>query len=110
MNYAQKLAAEREAIIKAACAITRQMCLDTLQAAIHESEGWGYDRILRLCGAWMEKFNLYHDALDAKNPEADYLRECLDRELQDIVKERKAFIPFEERYPEAREIRYGRRK
>lgn len=34
----------------------------------------------------------------------------LDRELTDILKGRQELIPFEERYPEIKEITYGSKK
>ena len=38
--------------------------------------------------------------------EADVLRVHLDRELADILKGHQDLIPFEERYPEIKEIAY----
>lgn len=39
-------------------------------------------------------------------PVVDVLRVHLDRELADILKGRQDLIPFEERYPEIKEIAY----
>ena len=46
--------AERYAEVKAQAAqmLVCQYMQDTLQLALHQTEGWGYDRIVRLCEAW----------------------------------------------------------
>lgn len=54
------------------------------------------------------EYNHYHDALNIKHVEADVLRVHLDRELADILKGHQDLIPFEERYPEIKEIAYGK--
>lgn len=97
----------RQALIQASERVTRQLMVDTLQVTLHDF-GWGYDRILRITQAWAEAYNHYHDTMDVKNPEADVLREHLDRELYDILKDKQDLIPFEERYPDIKEITYGK--
>ena len=102
----QRQADTRQAIVEVVERIVRQLMVDTLQATVHD-KGWGYQRITELTEDWGKKYNHYHGALEVRrNPEADYLQECLDRELADILKDHQALIPFEERYPDVRKITY----
>ena len=109
-GFMEKQLAIRQALIQASERVTQQLMLDTLQIAIHNEFGFGYDRIKKLTDAWGETYNYYHDALNIKNMEADYLQECLDRELRYILKDNQDVIPFKERYPEIKEITYGSKK
>lgn len=106
-GFMAKQLAMRQAMIDATERVTQQLMMDTLQIALHEF-GWGYDRIMKLTKAWADAYNHYHDTLDVKNVEADVLRVHLDRELADILKGNQDLIPFEERYPEIKEIVYGK--
>ena len=83
--------------------------MDTLQIVLHNELGFGYDSIMRNKKAWGSDYNHYHDVFNVKHAEADVLRVHLDRELADILKGRQELIPFEERYPEIKEITYGRK-
>ena len=109
-GFVEKQLAIRQALIQASERVTQQLMLDTLQVAIHNEFGFGYDRIKKLTDAWGKTYNHYHDALNIKNTEADYLQECLDRELRYILKDKQDVIPFKERYPEIKEITYGSKK
>lgn len=106
-GFMAKQLAMRQALIEATERVTQQLMMDTLQITLHEF-GWGYDRIMKLTKAWADAYNHYHDTLDVKNAEADVLRVHLDRELTDILKGHQDLIPFEERYPEIKEIVYGK--
>ena len=106
-GYMAKQLAMRQALIDATERVTQQLMMDTLQITLHEF-GWGYDRIMKLTKAWADAYNHYHDTLDLKNVEADVLRVHLDRELADILKGHQDLIPFEDRYPEIKEIVYGK--
>ena len=108
-GFMAKQLAMRQAMIDATERVTQQLMMDTLQITLHEF-GWGYDRIMKLTKAWADAYNHYHDTLDVKNVEADVLRVHLDRELADILKGHQDLIPFEERYPEIKEITYGSNK
>ena len=108
-GFMAKQLAMRQVLIEASERVTQQLMMDTLQITLHEF-GWGYDRIMKLTKAWADAYNHYHDTLDVKNVEADVLRVHLDRELADILKGRQDLIPFEERYPEIKEITYGSKK
>ena len=104
-----KQLAMRQAMIEATERVTQQLMMDTLQIVLHNELGFGYDRIMRITKAWADAYNHYHDTLDVKNVEADVLREHLDRELAGIMKDKQEIIRFEDRYPEIKEITYGRK-
>lgn len=108
-GYLAKERALRQAFMQAAERVTQQLMLDTIQVTLHEKFGFGYDRIKKLTDAWGKCYTMYHDALDG-GPEADYWQEKLDSALRDVMKDRQELIPFRDRYPEIKEITYGKRK
>ena len=108
-GFMAKQLAMRQALIDATERVTQQLMMDTLQIVLHNELGFGYDRIMRITKAWGCEYNHYHDVFNVKHAEADVLRVHLDRELTDILKGRQNLIPFEERYPEIKEITYGRK-
>ena len=105
-GFMAKQLAMRQALIDATERVTQQLMMDTLQIVLHNELGFGYDRIMRITKAWGSEYNHYHDVFNVKHAEADVLRVHLDRELADILKDRQDLIPFEERYPEIKEIAY----
>ena len=105
-GYMAKQLAMRQALIDATERVTQQLMMDTLQIVLHNELGFGYDRIMRITKAWGCEYNHYHDVFNVKHAEADVLRVHLDRELTDILKGHQDLIPFEERYPEIKEITY----
>ena len=105
-GYLAKQLAMRQALIDATERVTQQLMMDTLQIVLHNELGFGYDRIMRITKAWGSEYNHYHDVFNVKHAEADVLRVHLDRELADILKGHQDLIPFEERYPEIKEIAY----
>jgi hypothetical protein len=112
-GYLARQEAKRNADAHTFECVTRQLMLDTLQAAIHEEAcgGYGYTRIKRLVDRWGELYNYFYDIFDLKHPECDVKREELDRILRDIIKDRQPFADFKMRYPEVKDITYeGRRK
>lgn len=108
-GFMAKQLAMRQALIDATERVTQQLMMDTLQIVLHNELGFGYERIMRITKAWGSEYNHYHDVFNVKHAEADVLRVHLDRELADILKDRQDLIPFEERYPEIKEITYGRK-
>lgn len=60
-----------DAAFNAGAAMAMQFAMDTLQMALHQSEGWGYDRIMRITYNWVAVQREYKPALDCRNPEAD---------------------------------------
>lgn len=89
--------------------LTQQLMMDTLQITLHNEFGFGYDRIKRVTEEWGKCYNTFHDALTGGN-EADWYQEKLDRQLLDILHGHQPLIPFRERYPEIKEIKYERKK
>lgn len=84
-GYLQRWENETNLLLQATMVITSQFDIDTLQIAIHQSEGWGYDRIMRLTEAWAEVRKEYRPALDYKNPVADVRQVHMDRVLAEII-------------------------
>lgn len=105
-GYMAKQLAMRQALIDATERVTQQLMMDTLQIVLHNELGFGYDRIMRITKAWGCEYNHYHDVFNVRHAEADVLRVHLDRELAGILKGHQDLIPFEERYPEIKEITY----
>ena len=87
--------------------IVKQYCVDTLIITLHEQEGWGYDRLMRLLDAWFATRKKYQEAI---NPdvyvEADVAQEHIDRIMRQIIRGKTELIPFAERYPTLKKIKY----
>lgn len=108
--YLQRREAEWNAVFNAGAAMAMQFAMDTLQMALHQTEGWGYDRIMRLTEAWAEVRKEYRPALDYKNPAADVCQEHMDRVLKEIIRDKAELIPHAERYKDLKKVTYGGRK
>ena len=106
--YLQRRDAELNAAFNAGAAVAAQFAMDTLQMTMHQQEGWGYDRIMRITQAWLEMQREYKAALNCKDPAADVRQEHMDRVLAQIISGKQELIPFAERYPELKKVRYGR--
>lgn len=52
--YLQRRDAQLDAVFWAGAAMAAQFAVDTLQMTMHQKEGWGYDRIMRVTHEWME--------------------------------------------------------
>ena len=97
-----------QAKVNAAQRLTSQYMIDTLQMTLHQTEGWGYDRIMRITHNWVAVQREYKPALDCRNPEADVCQEHMDRVLAEIIRDKAELIRFPDRYPNAKKIKYGR--
>jgi len=87
--------------------ITRQFMIDTLQMTLREELGWGYDRIMRISNAWEENRKKYHPAIDPRDKMADVMQEKMQRAFKDICANKRIEpIPFKDRYPYLKDIRY----
>ena len=106
--YLQRRDAELNAAFNAGAAMAAQFAVDTLQMTMHQKEGWGYDRIMRVTHEWMETQREYRPALNCKDPEADARQVHMDRVLAEIINGKAELIPFPDRYPNAKKIKYGR--
>lgn len=106
--YLQRRDAQLDAVFWAGAAMAAQFAVDTLQMTMHQKEGWGYDRIMRVTHAWMETQREYRPALNCKDPEADVRQVHMDRVLTQIISGKQELHPFESRYPELKKIKYRR--
>ena len=104
-RYAEQYA---QAKVEAAQRLISQYMIDTLQMAIHQTEGWGYDRIMRLTEAWVQTQKEYMPALNSNDPAADVMQEHMDRVMAQIIGGKQDLKPFPERYHELRKVTYGR--
>lgn len=106
--YLQRREAELDATFNAGAAMALQFATDTLQITIHQKDGWGFDRVMRLTHDWIDTQREYKPALNCKDPEADVRQEHMDRVLAQIINGKAELIPFPDRYPDLKKIRYGR--
>jgi hypothetical protein len=109
-GYLQRREAELDATFNAGAAMAMQFAMDTLQMALHQTEGWGYDRIMRITHNWIAVQREYKPALDCRNPEADVRQEHMDRVLKEIIRDKAELIPHAERYKDLKKVTYGGRK
>lgn len=107
-EYLKRRDAQLDAVFWAGAAMAAQFAVDTLQMTMHQQEGWGYDRIMRVTHEWMETQREYRPALNCKDPAADVCQEHMDRVLKEIIRGKQELYPFESRYPELKKIKYGR--
>ena len=108
--FLQRREAELDATFNAGAAMAMQFAMDTLQMALHQTEGWGYDRIMRITHNWVAVQREYKPALDCRNPEADVCQEHMDRVLKEIIRDKEELIPHAERYKDLKKVTYGGRK
>lgn len=87
-----------------------QYAIDTLNISLNEADGWGYDRQMRLMEIWRNNRHFYMDALDFRGAEADVYRDKLDKGLITVIGGKARLIPFPERYPDLKPVRYDRRR
>lgn len=97
-----------QAKVEAAQRLTSQYMIDTLQMTLHQTEGWGYERIMRLTEAWQQTQKEYTPALNSNDPAADVMQEHMDRVMAQIIGGKQDLKPFPGRYPELRKVTYGR--
>lgn len=107
-GYLQRRNAELDVAFLAGAAMAAQFAVDTLQMTMHQQEGWGYTRIMRVTHEWMEIQREYKSALNCKDPEADVRQVHMDRVLAEIINGKAELIPFPARYPDLKKIKYGR--
>lgn len=104
-RYAEQFA---QAKVEATQRLISQYMIDTLQMTLHQTEGWGYDRIMRLTEAWEQTQREYTPALNSNDPAADVMQEHMDRVMAQIIGGKQDLKPFPERYHELRKVTYGR--
>ena len=104
-RYAEQFA---QAKVEASQRLTSQYMIDTLQMTLHQTEGWGYDRIMRLTEAWQQTQKEYTPALNSNDPASDVMQEHMERVMAQIISGKQELRPFPERYHELRKVTYGR--
>lgn len=104
-RYAEQFA---QAKVEVAQRLISQYMIDTLQMTLHQTEGWGYDRIMRLTEAWEQTQREYTPALNSNDPAADVMQEHMDRVMAQIINNKQDLKPFTERYHELRKVLYRR--
>ena len=104
-RYAEQFA---QAKVEAAQRLISQYMTDTLQMTLHLTEGWGYERIMRLTEAWHDVRAEYSAVMNPGNPDADVMQEHMDRVIAQIIGGKQELRPFPERYHELRKVTYGR--
>ena len=105
-GFMQKQREREDAALMSGIRIGVQYAIDTLNISLNESAGWGFDRQMALMEVWRKNRQYYADALDVKKPECDVYREKLNRGLLTVIKGRMELIPFHERYPDLKKIKY----
>ena len=86
---------------------TRQFMIDTLQMTLRKELGWGYDRIMRITDAWHDIRKEYHPAIEPRDKMCDVKQEHMQRVFKDICENKRIDpIPFKDRYPYLKGIRY----
>ena len=86
--------------------IIRQYMVDTLQITLYLTEGWGYERQDRLMENWKKTREEFIVALNPRDPECDVAQEHINRILEQIINGNQDLIPWEERYPALRGVKY----
>lgn len=101
-----RIEAQKNEVMSVTEGITRQFDVDTMQIALNRAEGLGYDKIMNITRIWEDVRKEYHKALRPKDPEADVAQEHMDREMVRIIRGKAELIPFPNRYPDLKKVRY----
>ena len=105
--YLARQRAQKNEFMHSVERIIKQFMIDTLEIALNETEGWGYDRIMRLMGNWEKTREEYSKALNPRgDAEADVAQAHIDRKLVRIINGKAELIPWEARYSDLREVKY----
>lgn len=105
--YLERQKAAKKDFMNSVELIVKQYCIDTLTITLHEEYGWGYDRLMKLMEQWTENRKKYQEAI---NPdvyvESDVAQEHIDRIMVQIIRGKQELVPFAERYPTLKKIKY----
>lgn len=101
---------QRDAALQAGIRIGVQYAIDTLNISLHEHAGWGFTRQMALMDVWRANRAYYAPSLDYRLAESDVYREKLDRGLEQVINGQADLIPYHERYPDLKEVRYDKRR
>ena len=105
-GYLERQKADKKAFMNSVELIVKQYCIDTLTITLHEEYGWGYDRLMALMDQWKANRDKYQDAINPDLVEADVAQAHVDRIMERIIRGKTELIPFEERYPTLKKIKY----
>jgi len=75
----------------------RQLMYDLMCIALNETEGFGFERLSRLCDKLATLHDEYAVIFNSDSKDQEYSRAVLDRKLRQIAGD-EHFIPWEERY------------
>ena len=99
---------EKDDLLEKGQGIVIQFMIDTLQITMRK-RGWGYDRIMALTMDWKETRDELKEAIEPNHKECDVKQEKMQRWFEDICANKKLQpIPFYERYPFLKRVRYDR--
>lgn len=105
--YLAQREADKKAFMNSVELVIKQYCIDTLLITMHEKDGWGYDKLMRLMEDWRLTRLEYQEAINpCDSNEADYKQEKIDRMMLQIIRGKQELIPFAERYPTLKKIKY----
>lgn len=105
--YLARQQAQKDAFMHSVEAIIKQWMIDSLCITLNQTEGWGYERIMRLLENWHKTREEFRPALDPlRNAEADVAQEHVERLLKQIASDKGQFYPWDERYPDLKKVRY----
>lgn len=100
---------EKDDLLEKSQGIVIQYMIDTLQITMRK-RGWGYDRIMALTMDWKETRDELKEAIEPNHKECDVKQEEMQRWFADICANKKLQpIPFYERYPFLKRVRYDRK-
>lgn len=100
---------EKDDLLEKGQGIVIQFMIDTLQITMRK-RGWGYDRIMALTMDWKKTRDELREAIEPNHKECDVKQEKMQRWFEDICANKKLQpIPFYERYPFLKRVRYDRK-
>ena len=109
-GWMKRMEEEKEDLSIKVQLITRQFMIDTLQITLRKELGWGYDRIMRITNAWEGYRKQYHPAIEPLHKYADVEQGHIQQAFKDICANKRIEpIPFKERYPYLKDIRYDKK-
>ena len=108
-GYAQRVALARETYLKVGQDFGAQKMADLVEIALNDPETMGKalgEKKIRRIFEKVAELEKTFEAAFYTNPEQDYWQELLDRRLSEIFGTET--VPFRERYPWLKEVRYGK--
>ena len=94
-NYMQQLTERQEARDRIITMWTTQLTLDVMAGVLNDLYGFGSVRLTRISDEFNNRWPEYLQAI-SKNPESDYIRDCIDRQQKQIFGA--DYLRWEERY------------